>query len=73
VKERQKRNDATAPDKGFRAVIIRGLEDAGDRLQDWLVKAITTPWGDVSAAYHSTGYPNVWVYMAAPLRLRLAA
>jgi short subunit dehydrogenase-like uncharacterized protein len=37
------------------------------------VKAVTIPWGDVSTAYHSTGIPNVEVYMAAPLRLRLAA
>ncbi len=37
------------------------------------VKAITIPWGDVSTAYHSTGIPNVEVYMAAPRRLRLAA
>jgi short subunit dehydrogenase-like uncharacterized protein len=37
------------------------------------VKAITIPWGDVSTAYHSTGIPKVEVYMAAPLRLRLAA
>jgi short subunit dehydrogenase-like uncharacterized protein len=37
------------------------------------VKAMTIPWGDVSTAYHSTGIPNIEVYMAAPLRLRLAA
>jgi short subunit dehydrogenase-like uncharacterized protein len=37
------------------------------------VKAITIPWGDVSTAYHSTGIPDVEVYMAAPLRLRPAA
>ncbi|MCL4234174.1 MAG: saccharopine dehydrogenase NADP-binding domain-containing protein [Deltaproteobacteria bacterium] len=27
---------------------------------------VTLPWGDVSTAYHSTGVPNVCVYMAAP-------
>jgi short subunit dehydrogenase-like uncharacterized protein len=32
--------------------------------------AVTIPWGDVSTAYHSTGIPNVEVYMAAPLALR---
>ena len=37
------------------------------------VKAITIPWGDVSTAYHSTGIPNIEVYMAAPLGRRLAA
>jgi short subunit dehydrogenase-like uncharacterized protein len=37
------------------------------------VKAITIPWGDVATAYHSTGIPNIAVYMAAPLGLRLAA
>jgi short subunit dehydrogenase-like uncharacterized protein len=26
--------------------------------------AVTIPWGDVSTAYHSTGIPNVVVYMA---------
>jgi short subunit dehydrogenase-like uncharacterized protein len=37
------------------------------------VKAITIPWGDVSTAYHSTGIPDIEVYMAAPLGLRVAA
>jgi short subunit dehydrogenase-like uncharacterized protein len=36
-------------------------------------KAITIPWGDVSTAFHSTGIPNIEVYTAAPLGLRLAA
>jgi short subunit dehydrogenase-like uncharacterized protein len=35
------------------------------------VKAITIPWGDVSTACHSTGIPNIEVYMAAPFGLRL--
>jgi len=34
-------------------------------------KAITIPWGDVSTAWHSTGIPDVEVYMAAPWTLRL--
>lgn len=33
---------------------------------------VTIPWGDVSTAFHSTGIPNVEVYMAAPLVLRVA-
>jgi short subunit dehydrogenase-like uncharacterized protein len=33
-------------------------------------RAITIPWGDVSTAYHTTGIPNVEVYVAAPLALR---
>jgi short subunit dehydrogenase-like uncharacterized protein len=37
------------------------------------VKAMTIPWGDVSTAYRSTGIPNIEVYLAAPLRLRVAA
>jgi short subunit dehydrogenase-like uncharacterized protein len=37
------------------------------------VNAITIPWGDVSTAYHSTGIPDIEVYMAAPLGLRVAA
>jgi short subunit dehydrogenase-like uncharacterized protein len=37
------------------------------------VTAITIPWGDVSTAYYSTGIPNIEVYTAAPLRLRIAA
>jgi short subunit dehydrogenase-like uncharacterized protein len=28
--------------------------------------AMTIPWGDVSTAYHSTGIPNIAVYMSAP-------
>jgi short subunit dehydrogenase-like uncharacterized protein len=31
--------------------------------------AVTIPWGDVSTAYHSTGIPNIEVYMAQPPRL----
>ncbi len=34
--------------------------------------AITIPWGDVSTAFHSTGIPNVEVYMAAPRKLARA-
>lgn len=33
-------------------------------------KAITIPWGDVSTAYHTTGIPNIEVYVAVPLALR---
>jgi len=32
--------------------------------------AVTIPWGDVSTAWHSTGIPNISVYMAAPSSLR---
>ena len=32
--------------------------------------AVTIPWGDVSTAFHSTGIPNVEVYMAAPPAMR---
>lgn len=28
--------------------------------------AVTIPWGDVSTAYHSTGIPNIAVYMPMP-------
>lgn len=37
------------------------------------VKAITIPWGDVATAYHSTGIPDIEVYMAAPLPRRIMA
>jgi short subunit dehydrogenase-like uncharacterized protein len=33
-------------------------------------KAMTIPWGDVSTAFHSTGIPDIEVYMAAPRTLR---
>jgi short subunit dehydrogenase-like uncharacterized protein len=33
-------------------------------------KAVTIPWGDVSTAFHSTGIPDIEVYMAAPRTLR---
>jgi short subunit dehydrogenase-like uncharacterized protein len=36
-------------------------------------KAVTIPWGDVSTAWHSTGIPDIEVYMAAPLALRAFA
>lgn len=35
------------------------------------VQAITIPWGDVSTAYYSTHIPDIEVYMAASLSLRL--
>lgn len=37
------------------------------------VSAMTIPWGDVSTAYHSTGIPNIEVYMSAPPRLQRQA
>jgi short subunit dehydrogenase-like uncharacterized protein len=37
------------------------------------VMAITIPWGDVATAYHSTGIPNVEVYLAAPWPVRAGA
>jgi short subunit dehydrogenase-like uncharacterized protein len=33
--------------------------------------AIAIPWGDLSTAYHSTGIPNIEVFMAAPLAIRV--
>jgi len=36
-------------------------------------RAVTIPWGDVSTAWHSTGIPDIEVYMAAPLLLRALA
>jgi short subunit dehydrogenase-like uncharacterized protein len=32
--------------------------------------AVTIPWGDVSTAFHSTGIPNIRVYMAVPTWVR---
>lgn len=32
--------------------------------------AVCIPWGDVSTAYHSTGIPDVEVYLAAPWSVR---
>lgn len=34
-------------------------------------KAITIPWGDVASAYHTTGIPNIEVYVAVPTLLRV--
>jgi len=34
-------------------------------------RAITIPWGDVATAWHTTGIPDIEVYMAAPASLRL--
>jgi short subunit dehydrogenase-like uncharacterized protein len=36
-------------------------------------RAVTIPWGDLSTAWHSTGIPDIEVYMAAPLLLRAFA
>lgn len=38
-----------------------------------LTKAMTIPWGDLSTAFHSTGIPNIEVYTAASLGIRVAA
>ncbi len=35
-------------------------------------RAITIPWGDVATAFHSTGIPEIEVYVAAPTALRFA-
>jgi short subunit dehydrogenase-like uncharacterized protein len=35
------------------------------------VTAVTIPWGDVATAFHSTGIPDVEVYMAAPAETRV--
>ena len=32
---------------------------------------ITIPWGDVSTAFHTTGIPDIEVYLAAPTGMRL--
>jgi short subunit dehydrogenase-like uncharacterized protein len=37
------------------------------------VKAITIPWGDVVTAYHSTGIPDIEVYLAVPPLARALA
>jgi short subunit dehydrogenase-like uncharacterized protein len=34
-------------------------------------KAIAIPWGDVATAYHTTGIPNIEVYLALPASLRV--
>lgn len=31
-------------------------------------QAVTIPWGDVSSAFHTTGIPNIRVYVATPTR-----
>jgi short subunit dehydrogenase-like uncharacterized protein len=35
--------------------------------------AMTIPWGDVATAYHSTGIPDIEVYMASPKGMRVGA
>jgi short subunit dehydrogenase-like uncharacterized protein len=34
--------------------------------------SVTIPWGDVSTAFHSTGIPNIEVYLAAPTSSRVS-
>ena len=48
----------------------RGVEDAPHRLRPRPEKAMTIPWGDVATAFHSTGIPDIEVYMAAPFAVR---
>jgi short subunit dehydrogenase-like uncharacterized protein len=36
-------------------------------------KAMAIPWGDVSTAFHSTGIPNIEVYIPAPAAMRIGA
>lgn len=38
------------------------------RFRDKERTGVSIPWGDVSTAYHSTGIPNIIVYLAAPPR-----
>ncbi len=40
---------------------------------DGPIKAMTIPWGDIVTAFHSTGIPNIEVYMAAPWSTRVGA
>jgi short subunit dehydrogenase-like uncharacterized protein len=40
---------------------------------DGPVRAITIPWGDVATAFHSTGIPNVEVYLAPRWPVRVGA
>ncbi|WP_435184698.1 saccharopine dehydrogenase family protein [Halobellus sp. EA9] len=39
---------------------------------DGLRRAVSIPWGDVSTAYHTTGIPNVDVYLSLPSGARAA-
>ncbi|MFB6091288.1 MAG: trans-acting enoyl reductase family protein [Halobellus sp.] len=39
---------------------------------DGLRRAVSIPWGDVSTAYHTTGIPNVDVYLSLPSSARAA-
>ena len=38
---------------------------------DGPTKAIIVPWGDVATAYYTTGIPNIEVYIAVPMALRV--
>jgi len=57
--------DLRAEPLGARTRVI----DFGDGLR----RAISIPWGDVSTAHHTTGIPNVDVYLALPRAGRTAA
>jgi len=39
---------------------------------DGLRRVVSIPWGDVSTAYHTTGIPNVEVYLSMPKNARRA-
>ena len=38
---------------------------------DGPTKAIIVPWGDVATAYYTTGIPNIEVYIAVPVAIRV--
>lgn len=40
--------------------------------EDGSVTGVTIPWGDICTAWHTTGIPNIVVYMAMPERMRKA-
>jgi short subunit dehydrogenase-like uncharacterized protein len=46
-----------------------GWKTAAIPFHDKTRAAVTIPWGDVSTAFHSTGIPNIEVYMAQPPRM----
>ena len=67
------RGGRRAPGRRAHAGAAR-LEDARDRLRARAATpVITIPWGDVATAFHSTGIPNIEVYLAPPAGTRAIA
>ena len=65
-------NGSAVREDGKIRVIRAGSRQKPIPFRDRLREGVAIPWGDISTAHHSTGIPNIEVYMTAPSRMRKA-